>query len=107
MKRFLAVSAALLFLAGCCAPAGSETRPAQSLTNQSILEITGTVVFLQMEGGFFGILGDDGMRYDPVDLPAELRRDGKKVRLRVRPMEKTIGFHMWGRKVEILQAEPL
>jgi len=36
--------------------------------NRNIVSGTGTVIFLDFEGGFYGILSDDGEHYDPVNL---------------------------------------
>lgn len=36
--------------------------------------LTGVVKHIELEGGFFGIVGDDGQKYDPVNLPAEFKK---------------------------------
>ncbi|MCS7242333.1 MAG: hypothetical protein NZ706_06645, partial [Candidatus Caldatribacterium sp.] len=43
------------------------------------IQVTGTVVYVPLEGGFFGILGDNGVQYEPVNLPEEFRVDGLRV----------------------------
>ncbi len=64
--------------------------------------IPGTIRFINAEGGFWGILGNDGKRYDPIHLPLELRRPGLRVELTIRILEGHIGLRMWGTLVEIL-----
>ena len=51
------------------------------------IEGAGTVVFQAMEGGFFGIIDDDGNRYDPVDLDDGLKRDGLRIRFTLEPLQ--------------------
>jgi hypothetical protein len=62
---------------------------------------TGTVVFLPFEGGFYGIKGDDGKSYDPLNLPAEFRKEGLRVRFEAKEMKDQASFHMWGVIVQI------
>jgi hypothetical protein len=68
---------------------------------------TGTVVYLSFEGGFYGIKGDDGRNYDPLNLPVELRKDGLRIRFEARELPDRGSFHMWGRIIEIKHVEKL
>jgi len=65
---------------------------------------TGTVVFLAFEGGFFGIIDDQGRHWDPSNLSEEFKTDSLRVRF-----EGTITdlytFHMWGRTIELTSIE--
>jgi len=92
-----ALAAILLALAvGACLPGGKESFTA-----------VGTVRYVSLEGGFYGIVADDGTRYDPGDsLPEKYRRDGLRVRFTARPQE---GFtiRMWGKLVEIEEIEEI
>lgn len=38
---------------------------------QDIISETGTVKYIDLEGGFFGIIGDSGKNYDPINLSEE------------------------------------
>ncbi|BCA79313.1 hypothetical protein [Desulfuromonas sp. AOP6] len=67
----------------------------------------GSVTYVPLEGGFFGIVTDDGDRLDPVNLPASVKQDGLRIRGQARNIAASIGFHMWGTRVEIEWAEPL
>jgi len=64
--------------------------------------IHGTIRYISVEGGFYGIVGEDGRRYDPVNLPAPFRKDNLPVRFRGKVLKDRVGFHMWG---EIFQIE--
>jgi hypothetical protein len=72
-----------------------------------LLRFTGTVVYLPFEGGFYGLVADDGSRYDPGDLPQPLRKDGLPVRVTARRLERMVGFHMWGARIEVVEIQPL
>ncbi len=67
----------------------------------------GQISFVPLEGGFFGIIGPGGEKYNPVDLPEPFRRDGLRVRIQARPLPRTVGVHMWGRKIEIIAIEEM
>jgi hypothetical protein len=65
------------------------------------MKITGTVVYQSIEGGFWGIAGDDGEKYRPIhELPAEAQTDGCRVEADLEPVEM-VSFTMWGRNVKV------
>ena len=69
------------------------------------MEIVGTVVYNDFEGGFWGIVDDDGKKYAPSEeFTPELRLEGLRVRAVVQP---AAGFstRMWGRNVQIVKIE--
>ncbi|MEN6338144.1 MAG: hypothetical protein ABFE01_28135 [Phycisphaerales bacterium] len=69
--------------------------------------VTGTVRHIDVEGGFYGIETDDGLKLDPVNLPADFQQDGVRVRVTVEPLKDRISFHMWGKLVRIVAIERL
>jgi len=71
---------------------------------ESTIETTGTVVFVGLNGGFFGILGDDGKRYEPINLPSDCEVVGLRVWFKARILQRTI--HMWGIPIEIIEIVP-
>jgi hypothetical protein len=81
-----------------------KVKPAklELLTDQML---TGTVKHLRFEGGFYGIVGSDGAKYDPVNLPKEFQKDGLQVRFQVKEKKGMMGIHMWGKIVEIVKIE--
>jgi hypothetical protein len=63
--------------------------------------ITGKVVYMDLEGGFFGIKGDDGNNYNPLNLGPEYHKDGLRVKASI-SIEKNINtIRMWGKTVRI------
>ena len=71
------------------------------------MKITGTIVHQDLEGGFWGIEGDDGQKYKPVDaLPDAVQTDGLRVEAEVEPAN-VLSFAMWGRNVHVHAINPL
>ncbi len=68
---------------------------------------TGTIQYNDFEGGFYGIVGDDGEAYDPINIPTEFEEDGLRVKYTIKILEDQVGFHMWGTIVEIIEIEKL
>ena len=61
---------------------------------------TGTVVFLSLEGGFYGIVDDHDRHWDPSNLPQEYQVDSLRV-LFGGIITDAPTYHMWGRTVEL------
>lgn len=71
------------------------------------MEVTGKVVRVELEGGFWGIESDEGMQYKPVTaLPAAAQREGARVRATLTP-SPAVGIAMWGQAVELRGLEVL
>ena len=80
-------------------PPSSEntlTPPADSF------EIVGTVVYKDIEGGFYAIDGDNGSKYDPINLPESFRKDGLRVKVTARPRMDAMSLHMYGAIIEVV-----
>lgn len=68
------------------------------------MEISGIVVFEDVEGGVWGIVGDDGMRYQVMnELPASVKEPGLHVDAEAEPSDAVTIFQ-WGRPVRITNA---
>ena len=67
-----------------------------------ICEITGRVSWMNFEGGFFAIRGDDNALYDTHNLPAEFRYDGLRVAASLRRRLDLGCFHMAGTIADVL-----
>lgn len=63
---------------------------------------TATVRYMELEGGFYGLVSDQEHRYLPQNLPDSLRHDGLEVRFRgtLRPDVATI--QQWGTPIELI-----
>ncbi len=74
---------------------------------EKIISINGTIKHLKFEGGFYGIIGDDGNHYKPIKLSDEFKKDGLKVHIEAKERKGMISIHMWGKNIEILKIERL
>ncbi len=69
--------------------------------------VTGTVRYIALEGGFYGLIADSGEKYDPINLPKEYKKDGLRVKFQVREKKGMLGFRMWGKIAEVVKIEKL
>jgi hypothetical protein len=67
------------------------------------LRITGVVSHVQLEGGFYAIRGDDGVTYDPTNLPPAFQRDGLRVEAEARRRDDMMGIHQAGPIVQLVR----
>ncbi len=59
-----------------------------------------TVRRVDLEGGFFGLVTDDGQHLYPINLPDEFRADGTRVRFSHEPAA-VFTIHQWGSPVTL------
>lgn len=94
---FLALAVALLATAGC-----RGTTHAKELISE-----TGTVRYVDLEGGFFGIVGDSGKRYEAIGLGREFQKDGLRVRFVAKERDDLASVRQWGVIIELVKVEKL
>lgn len=73
------------------------------LCSEDIQVQKGTVVYLNLEGGFYGIIGDNGKHYDPQNLADEFKKDSLRVSFEYKVSENQTSIHMWGELIEIVK----
>ena len=71
------------------------------------LNETGTVKYISLEGGFYGIITDDGESLDPLNLSKEYQVDGKRIQFKYIEKSDMASFHMWGTIIEIIEIKEL
>lgn len=69
------------------------------------MKIKGTVRHMSLETGFWGIETVDGDKYIPVNMPEQLKNDGRQVEVTAEVVLDVSGFHTWGEYVKILSFE--
>jgi hypothetical protein len=84
--------------------------PAEEIIEPAIVEpetltILGFIKYVELEGGFFGIMTEDGTKYFPDYLGQDYKVDGLGVRVLAKPQEQILGIQMWGTPIEILKIE--
>jgi hypothetical protein len=103
---FLLLPATLL-LSGCALASSDPSLVSPPENGDTVMQVTGKIAFITIEGGFYGIVGDDGAQFDPLNLPEEFRRDGLAICATLRPVEGVVTFRMWGTIVEIVSIEKI
>jgi hypothetical protein len=88
----LLVTVAAVCICGCL----GEPEP-------STVSGAGTVQYIDLEGGFYGIVGDDGTRYLPLNLPEEFSEDGLAVEFTGYIREDVATIQQWGTPLEITE----
>lgn len=71
------------------------------------VEGTGRIQYNDFEGGFYGIVSDDGEHYDPKNLPDDFKEDGLLVSFKLAVLENQVSYHMWGEVVRLINIEKL
>jgi hypothetical protein len=69
----------------------------------SAISIAGVVTHVDLEGGYFAIRGEDGVTYDPTNLPPAFQKDGLKVEVEARRRDDMMGVHQGGPIVQIVR----
>ena len=65
------------------------------------MQISGTVRYLDLEGGFWGIVAEDGRKLLPIGgVPSALQRDGQRVHATVEAAH-VMSTRMWGEPVRV------
>ncbi|MCX6693728.1 MAG: hypothetical protein NT074_04145 [Methanomicrobiales archaeon] len=92
---------ALLLTAGCTQPYQEHPK------EQGVVSGTGTIRYIDLEGGFFGIVADSGVQYYPLELPAHYQSDGARVMFVVKIRDDIVTVQQWGTPVEVREMAPL
>ncbi len=71
------------------------------------LHIIGTARYIGLEGGFWGIEGDNGRKYTPINMPEQLKTNGAKVQIHAHLLEGAVSMSMWGDTIRIVSFETL
>ncbi len=111
----------LLALSGILSMAGCAPRPSNAPQTglpppleedagpnpANVVSGVGMIVYLDFEGGFYGLVADDGARYDPLNLDETFKKDSLRVRFRAEKRTDVMTTRMWGRPVHILEMLPV
>lgn len=105
-QRCTVLLIAALALCACLDTADGQGDAAHSKASDEI-EFDGKVVHVALEGGFWGIVDEQGRRYDPAGLPTEFQRDGLRIKVRARRVTDRLSSRMWGTAIELVDIRAL
>ncbi|MFK8105371.1 MAG: hypothetical protein AB8G15_22855 [Saprospiraceae bacterium] len=69
--------------------------------------ISGTVKFQNLGMGFWGVIGDNGEEWRPVNMPEQLKSEGAKVKLKIEVLTEDMSMFMWGKAVKLISFHTL
>ena len=78
-----------------CGCIGGETEDPDAVSD------SGTVVYQNLEGGFYGIVADDGTEYLPLNLPDEFKQDKLPVTFTGIVQTDVATIQQWGTPLEL------
>lgn len=70
------------------------------LDPEDVVSGVGTIRYIDLEGGFYGLVADDSTRYNPTNLEDAFKEDGLRVRFRG-AREDVMTIQMWGTPLRI------
>lgn len=71
------------------------------------VEFTGKVIYVPVEGGFYGIISSNGRKLNPMNLDESLKKEGIAVEGVYRVREDVVGIRQWGTTVELIHQKPV
>lgn len=70
-------------------------------------KISGTVTYINLATGFWGIMGEDGQEWRPINMPEQLKLEGRKVEIKAIGVDEGASIFMWGTPIRILSFHTL
>ena len=81
------------------------TKAALPAAESGSFEILGTVIYQDMEGGFYAINADNGKKYNPTNLSESFKKDGLKIKATARLNTDSMSIQMYGQLIDVLSIE--
>lgn len=80
---------------------------AQQNPQTTTIHLTGHVEYVNNYGGFFAIIGDDGQKYQPTNLPGKVRTNGLPIKFDATLNDNLVSAFLWGKIVDVSNVTPL
>lgn len=65
------------------------------------MKLKATVRYLDLEGGFWGLIDQDNNKFRVINMPEQLKKDGAIVNVTIKPVNEDASIQMWGQAVKI------
>lgn len=106
----LLLVALLLFACPEITPPKEATNEVQASSDSNIdsdtlITLTGTITYVELEGGFFGFIAKDGKKYTLKNLPKAFKKDGLLVTLKAIPIKDVVTFYQYGEYIEVSEVQ--
>ncbi len=105
-NTFLAIFM-LLSLGSLVSVNAADSDNAEQTNTEQTFEFIGSIVYLPIEGGFYGIEADaldneKPKKYLPKHLNEVFQQEGLRVKVQARLATGQMGFKMWGNLIDII-----
>lgn len=107
-KRLVFIYASLFFiiiLYSCKSPFSEDL--GEIIKQGNFIRGTGTVTYIGVEEGFYGIITVNNGHWDPINLPSEFMVDGLRVEFRAIITHGVYNIHMWGTIIYLISIKKL
>ena len=71
-------------------------------SKKEVISSNGTIKYISLEDGFYGIITNKGEKYLPLNLPEDFKKEGLRVWFKAKP-KKVATIYQWGKPIEILE----
>jgi hypothetical protein len=71
-------------------------------SNNKYILGTGEIEYYPDDGGFYGVISDNGIHYEPINLPDEFKIDGLRALFIFKLPDDSTSYHLWLRIVELI-----
>ena len=89
----------MMLVASSCSPGTSG----EALITEDYGSTIGIVSYVDLEGGFYGIITDKGVHHNPVNLQVAYRVDGLRITYKYKTLQDVASIQMWGTPIEIFE----
>lgn len=66
-------------------------------------KIKGTIKWMDLEMGFFGLISNNGNEYLPLNLPQKYQINGQKIHCEIKELDGVMTSVMWGTPIDITE----
>ena len=121
LLKLLAITTVMSLFSGCSKQPESDSRTKDDSAQQQVISaadnpvkaveekylaaqkkvITATVTYIDLEGGFYGLVTQDGERYLPTNLAVEQQTDGTILTFKTKAVTDVMTIQQWGTLVEL------
>lgn len=105
LSIFLCFFLLLLFIFHSCLSTKSK-KFGEIIRQGNIIEGTGTIIYLDLEGGFYGIVTSTD-HFDPINLPSKFTKDSLRVKFKAKIRKDLVSIHMWGILIELISIKKI
>jgi len=95
----------LFFIQACNALPNENVKPIMDSNKQETQWRTGTIKFMEFEGGFFGIVTDKGEKLLPMNLAKKFHQVDAKVKIQGKLVTDMMTIQQWGTPFKITKIE--